>query len=244
MTLCTNPSASRSAESLLKYSSSRSRGTLQLRSRPLNRESGLTLVELIICVAIVALLASAAIPIARFQVKRTKERELRRDLWEMRDAIDHYKDAADKGAFMTKLDSQGYPPDLEELVKGVDVQSKKVKFLRKIPIDPMTGKAKWEAPSDIPRFSGVLSTAGGVVFSGQLTGEFEAFDANDGKKLWQFQTGSGIEGQPVTWEQDGVQYVAVTSGYGGVYSLFSGDERLAQIPTGGSLWLFAVKKPQ
>ena len=95
-------------------------------------------------------------------------------------------------------------------------------------IDPLTGKAKWEAPSDIPRFSGVLSTGGGVVFSGQLTGEFEAFDADDGKKLWQFQTGSGIEGQPVTWEQDGVQYVAVTSGYGGVYSLFSGDERLAR----------------
>ncbi len=108
-------------------------------------------------------------------------------------------------------------------------------------IDPMTGKAKWEVPSDIPRFSGVLSTAGGVVFSGQLTGEFEAFDADDGKKLWQFQTGSGIEGQPVTWQQDGVQYVAVTSGYGGVYSLFSGDERLANVPTGGSLWVFAVK---
>ncbi|NEV00563.1 methanol/ethanol family PQQ-dependent dehydrogenase [Bradyrhizobium uaiense] len=108
-------------------------------------------------------------------------------------------------------------------------------------IDPMTGKAKWEAPSDIPRFSGVLSTAGGVVFSGQLTGEFEAFDADTGKKLWQFQTGSGIEGQPITWQQDGVQYVAVTSGYGGVYSLFSGDERLAKVPPGGSLWVFAVK---
>jgi alcohol dehydrogenase (cytochrome c) len=109
-------------------------------------------------------------------------------------------------------------------------------------IDPMTGKAKWEAPSDIPRFSGVLSTAGGVVFSGALTGEFEAFDADTGKKLWQFQTGSGIEGQPVTWQQDGVQYVAVTSGYGGVYSLFSGDERLANVPPGGSLWVFAVKQ--
>ncbi|MCG2671565.1 methanol/ethanol family PQQ-dependent dehydrogenase [Bradyrhizobium sp. GCM10023182] len=109
-------------------------------------------------------------------------------------------------------------------------------------IDPMTGKAKWEAASDIPRFSGVLSTAGGVVFTGALTGEFEAFDADTGKKLWQFQTGSGIEGQPVTWQQDGVQYVAVTSGYGGVYSLFSGDERLAKVPPGGSLWVFAVKQ--
>jgi alcohol dehydrogenase (cytochrome c) len=109
-------------------------------------------------------------------------------------------------------------------------------------IDPMTGKAKWEAASDIPRFSGVLSTAGGVVFTGALTGEFEAFDADTGNKLWQFQTGSGIEGQPVTWQQDGVQYVAVTSGYGGVYSLFSGDERLAKVPPGGSLWVFAVKQ--
>jgi alcohol dehydrogenase (cytochrome c) len=109
-------------------------------------------------------------------------------------------------------------------------------------IDPMTGKAKWQVPSDIPRFSGVLSTAGGVVFSGQLTGEFEAFDASSGKKLWQFKMGSGIEGQPVTWEQGGVQYVAVTSGIGGVYSLFSGDARLAKVPAGGSLWVFALRK--
>jgi general secretion pathway protein G len=107
------------------------------------RERGLTLVELIVTVAILSILASAAIPIARFKVKREKERELRRDLWEMRDAIDHYKDAADKGAFQTKLDSQNYPPDLDTLVKGVDVQGKKVRFLRSIPIDPMTGKAEW-----------------------------------------------------------------------------------------------------
>jgi alcohol dehydrogenase (cytochrome c) len=64
-------------------------------------------------------------------------------------------------------------------------------------IDPLTGKTKWEDGSDIPCFSGVLSTGGGLVFSGRLTGEFEAFDADSGKKLWQFQTGSGIEGQPV-----------------------------------------------
>ncbi len=108
-------------------------------------------------------------------------------------------------------------------------------------IDPLTGKAKWETPSDIPRFSGVLSTAGGIVFSGQLTGEFEAFDADTGQKLWQFQTGSGIEGQPITWQQDGVQYVAVASGIGGVYSIFSGDERLAKVPPGGSLWVFALR---
>ncbi|HUH83685.1 MAG TPA: methanol/ethanol family PQQ-dependent dehydrogenase [Stellaceae bacterium] len=109
-------------------------------------------------------------------------------------------------------------------------------------IDPLTGKAKWQAGSDMPRFSGVLATAGGVVFSGRLTGEFEAFDSDTGKRLWSFKTGSGIEGQPITWEQNGVQYVAVSSGIGGVYSLFSGDERLKDIPAGGSLWVFAVQK--
>jgi general secretion pathway protein G len=106
-------------------------------------ERGLTLIELIVTVAILAILASAAVPVARFRVKREKERELRRDLWEMRDAIDHYKDAADRGAFQTKLDSQNYPPDLDTLVTGVDVQGKKVKFLRRIPVDPMTGKSEW-----------------------------------------------------------------------------------------------------
>lgn len=111
--------------------------------KPHTSQAGLTLVELIITVAIIAILASAAIPIARFQVKRTKERELRRDLWEMRDAIDHYKDAADRGAFITKADSFNYPPDLESLVNGVDVQGKKVKFLRRIPVDPMTGTTDW-----------------------------------------------------------------------------------------------------
>jgi len=106
-------------------------------------ERGLTLVELIVTFTILSILAGAVYPIARFTVKREKERELRRDLWMMRDAIDSYKDAADKGAFQIKLDSQGYPPDLETLVKGVDIQSKKVRFLRRIPVDPMTGKAEW-----------------------------------------------------------------------------------------------------
>jgi general secretion pathway protein G len=106
-------------------------------------ERGLTLVELIVTVTILAILASAAIPVARFQVKRQNERILRYDLWMMRDAIDKYKDAADKNAFQIKLDSQGYPPDLETLVNGVDVQGKKLRFLRHIPVDPMTGKAEW-----------------------------------------------------------------------------------------------------
>jgi general secretion pathway protein G len=107
------------------------------------REQGLTLVELIVTVAILSILASAAVPVARFQVKRQNERVLRYDLWMMRDAIDKYKDAADRNAFPIKLESQGYPPDLETLVNGVDVQGKKLKFLRRIPVDPMTGKAEW-----------------------------------------------------------------------------------------------------
>lgn len=113
------------------------------RSADSSGETGLTLVELIVTVAILALVAGAAVPVARFQVKRQKERELRYDLWQMREAIDHYKDAADKNAFIVKVDSQGYPPDLQTLVDGVDVQGKKVRFLRRIPVDPMTGKDDW-----------------------------------------------------------------------------------------------------
>jgi alcohol dehydrogenase (cytochrome c) len=86
-----------------------------------------------------------------------------------------------------------------------------------------------------PAFSGVLSTAGGVVFSCRLTGEFETFDADSGVELWQFQTGSGIERQPVMWQQDGVQYIAITSGIGDAYSIPSDDEQLAKVPPGVAL---------
>jgi general secretion pathway protein G len=103
----------------------------------------LTLVELIVTVAILAILASAAVPVVQFQVKRQKERILRDDLWTMRKAIDEYKDAADRHAFITKMDSYNYPPDLQTMVDGVDVQGKKVKFLRRIPVDPMTGNDDW-----------------------------------------------------------------------------------------------------
>ena len=108
-----------------------------------NRERGLTLVELIVAIAILAILAGAAVPLARTTVRREKERELRRDLWEMRDAIDRYKDAADRGAFQIKVGTEGYPPDLETLVKGIDSNGKKLRFLRRIPVDPMTGSAEW-----------------------------------------------------------------------------------------------------
>ncbi len=134
MTMPTQPPTRVSHVSLLR------RGSKQYKLLP---DAGVTLVELIIVVTIIGILATAAVPIARFQVKRAKERELRADLWMMRDAIDHYKDAADKGGIQTKADSFNYPPDLETLVDGVDVQTKKVKFLRSIPTDPMTNGKEW-----------------------------------------------------------------------------------------------------
>ncbi len=113
------------------------------KHRSAQRARGFTLIELIVATTILIILTSLAIPLARVTIKREKEHELRRDLWEMRDAIDRYKDAADRNAFRTKVDSQGYPPDLETLVKGEDVQGKKLKFLRRIPVDPMTGTTEW-----------------------------------------------------------------------------------------------------
>ena len=107
------------------------------------RQGGLTLIELIVAITILLILTGAAVPIARVRIRRAKERELRQTLWEIRDAIDRYKDAADRGAFQVKLGTEGYPPDLDTLVEGVDVGGKKVRFLRRIPNDPMTGKADW-----------------------------------------------------------------------------------------------------
>lgn len=117
--------------------------SLTTRPRNAKRSRGFTIIELIVATALLMILTSLAIPLARVTIKREKERDLRRALWEMRDAIDRYKDAADRGAFQTKVDSQGYPPDLDTLVKGVDVQGKKVRFLRQIPVDPMTGGTDW-----------------------------------------------------------------------------------------------------
>src|ERR1700687_1197064 len=86
---------------------------------------GFTLLELVIATTILLILSTMAVPLARLTIKREKERRLRADLWEMRDAIDRYKLDADRGAFQTKVDSQNYPPDLETLVKGVDVHGQK-----------------------------------------------------------------------------------------------------------------------
>jgi general secretion pathway protein G len=111
-----------------------------LRARGRRSVRGFTLIELIVATTILLILTGMAVPTAKWAVKRERERELRYALWQMRDAIDRYKDAADRGAFQTKVGSENYPPDLETLVTGVDVNGKKLRFLRKIPADPLTGK--------------------------------------------------------------------------------------------------------
>jgi alcohol dehydrogenase (cytochrome c) len=107
-------------------------------------------------------------------------------------------------------------------------------------VDPLTGKSKWETPYRSPNYSSTLVTASNLVFTGVMTGEFQALDADTGKILWSFQTPSGIVGQPVTWERNGKQYVTVMSGIGGVYAQRAGDPALENAPTGVSLWTFAL----
>jgi general secretion pathway protein G len=111
-----------------------------------NPEAGMTLLELIIACSILIVLASAALPVARYSIVRSKEAELRRNLREMKDALDRYKDDADKNLIRVEVGSEGYPPDLDTLVKGVQLGAsadKKIRFLRKIPVDPITGRAEW-----------------------------------------------------------------------------------------------------
>jgi len=116
---------------------------LRLKNPTAKGTRGFTLIELIVAIAVMAILAGAAVPLARVSIKREKEHELRQALWEMRDAIDRYKEAADRGAFQIKIDTEGYPPDLDTLVNGVDVGGKKIRFLRRIPRDPMTNSTDW-----------------------------------------------------------------------------------------------------
>jgi general secretion pathway protein G len=108
------------------------------------RQRGVTLMEMIVVITILLILMGAAVPILKVSTRRQRETELRRDLWEMRSAIDRYKDAADKNAFQQKLGSEGYPPDMDTLVNGVEIAGgKKLRFLRRIPMDPMTGNTDW-----------------------------------------------------------------------------------------------------
>ena len=121
-----------------------------MRFRHLSRSDGYSFIELLVVTTIVLILASAVQPLARVTIQRQKEVELRRALRDMRDAIDKFKDAADQGMIPTtelKAGSEGYPPNLEILVDGVsvanDASGRKLKLLRRIPIDPLTGEAEW-----------------------------------------------------------------------------------------------------
>jgi general secretion pathway protein G len=108
--------------------------------------AGMTLLELIISCSILLVLSSMALPIFRYAVIREKESELRYDLRTMKDAIDRYKELAEQHKFRTEAGSDNYPPDLETLVTGVQLgagNDKRLRFLRKVPVDPMTGRADW-----------------------------------------------------------------------------------------------------
>lgn len=110
-------------------------------------------------------------------------------------------------------------------------------------VDPMTGERVWQVPVDPPANGGVLTTAGGLVFTGLQTGELAAYDIDDGKLLWQHQTGSGIIAPPVTYELDGEQYVAIQSGIGGLFSWFLPNPKFATVTKGASLTVFKLFKP-
>lgn len=116
------------------------------KNRRAGFSAGMTLLELLVACSILIILAGMAVPMARVQIKRQRESELRYDLREMRDAIDRYKDAADHNLIQVQADTDGYPPDLETLVDGVQLAGapdRHVRFLRKIPVDPMTGNTDW-----------------------------------------------------------------------------------------------------
>ncbi|MGH8516166.1 MAG: methanol/ethanol family PQQ-dependent dehydrogenase [Panacagrimonas sp.] len=111
-------------------------------------------------------------------------------------------------------------------------------------IDPATGKIVWEYKSETPVWGGVMTTAGNLVFMGTPDGYFHAFDAKTGKEVWKFQTGSGVVGQPATWELGGEQYIAIASGWGGAVPLWGGDvaKKIKDISQGGMLWVFKLHK--
>ncbi|WP_157218285.1 methanol/ethanol family PQQ-dependent dehydrogenase [Flavisphingomonas formosensis] len=111
-------------------------------------------------------------------------------------------------------------------------------------VDPATGKIMWTYKNKAPLWGGVLTTGGGLVFTGTPEGYLKAFDAKTGQELWKFNTGSGVVGSPVTWEQDGEQYIAVMSGWGGAVPLWGGEvaKAVQHINQGGSLWVFKLPK--
>lgn len=111
-------------------------------------------------------------------------------------------------------------------------------------IDPNTGEIKWEYRNEAPLWGGVMTTAGGLVFFGTPEGDFLALNDETGEKLWSFQTGSGVVGQPVTWEMDGEQYVSVISGWGGAVPLWGGEvaKKVNYLNQGAMVWTFKLPK--
>ena len=138
---------------------------IQTRGRR-RSQAGMTLLELMLATMVLAVLSTAALPLVRFTILRSKEYELHRDLRDMRRAIDAYKDDADRNLLRTEVGSEGYPPDLDTLVKGLAVGgtgTDKKRYLRRIPIDPMTGRADWGMRSIQDDFDS-SSWGGGNVF--------------------------------------------------------------------------------
>jgi len=145
---------------------------------------GFTLIELIVSIFIISILVGLALPLAKNSIKREKEFELRAALREMRTAIDKYKDASDRGFIQLKVDTDGYPETLQVLVDGVQMVGqvdKKLKFLRKIPVDPMTNKTEWGLRSyqDDPKST---SWGGQDVFDVYTKSEGTAFDGTKYKE--------------------------------------------------------------
>lgn len=108
--------------------------------------SGFSLAEVVMVAAIMAILASAALPLGKHALKRSKEMELRTNLRILRNAIDEFKRFSDGGLIPIELGTDGYPEDLDVLIEGVDLVGQidmRFRFLRRIPVDPMTGEAEW-----------------------------------------------------------------------------------------------------
>ena len=147
----------------------------------LRKEKGFTLIELIVASAILAILSMAVLPLARVQLRRAQEKELRIALREMRTAIDKYKDSSDKGFIQKELDTEGYPKDLDVLVEGVPMvnspDNKKLKFLRRIPRDPFTNSTDWGKRS-IQDESDSTSWGGKNVFDVYTTAQGTALDGS------------------------------------------------------------------